>query len=130
MENYADRAVNPSQNEGNSLAAGIKHSPDDVIVQLIGEILDQNKGLRDRTLLYLISHAVNRKVKEKRPIDQLLRRKRQRNCHGHLKPLNCFSNISKSARRSVNSAALILKRWLQVSTALLADIALGIALHM
>ena len=41
------RVANPSGNEGNSLAAGIKHSPDDVIVQLIGEILDQNKGSRD-----------------------------------------------------------------------------------
>ena len=46
------RAANPSRNEGNSLAAGIKHSScDDVIVQLIGEILDQNEGSRDRTVL-------------------------------------------------------------------------------
>ena len=67
---------------------------------------------------YLISHAVNRKIKEKRLIDQLFRRKRQRNP----KPLNWFSNISKSTRRSVNSAASISKRWLQVSVALLADI--------
>ena len=41
------RAANLSRNEGNSLAAGMKHSPDDVIVQLMGEILDQNEGLRD-----------------------------------------------------------------------------------
>ena len=41
------RAANPSRNEGNSLAAGIKHTLDDVIVQLMGEILDQNEGSRD-----------------------------------------------------------------------------------
>ena len=52
MENYADRAANPSRNEGNSLVGGIKHSPDYVIVQLIGEILDQNEGSRDGAVLY------------------------------------------------------------------------------
>ena len=36
------RAANSSRNEGNSLAAGIEHSPDYVMVQLIGESLDQN----------------------------------------------------------------------------------------
>ena len=41
------RAANPSRNEYKSLAAGIKHSLDDVIVQLIGEILDQKEGSRD-----------------------------------------------------------------------------------
>ena len=43
-----------------------------------------------------------------------------------------FSNILKSTRQSVNSVGLILKRWVQVSAALLADIhvALGITLHM
>ena len=76
---------------------------------------------------YLISPTVNRKVKWKWPIDQLLCRKRQWNCHGHLKPLNCFS---KSTRQRVNSAASISKQWLQVSTAFLADIALGITLQM
>ena len=34
------RAANPNWNEGNSLAAEIKHSPHNVIVQLLGEILD------------------------------------------------------------------------------------------
>ena len=51
------RAVNPFRNDtesqddspGNSLAAGIKHSHDDV--QLIGESLDQNKGSKDRAVL-------------------------------------------------------------------------------
>ena len=51
------RAANPSRNDtesqdesqGNSLAAGIKHSPDDV--QLIGESLDQNKGSNDGAVL-------------------------------------------------------------------------------
>ena len=51
---YVDRAANSSRNEGNSLATGKISFPDDVIV------LEP----------YLISHAVNRKVKEKRPIDQ------------------------------------------------------------
>ena len=51
MENYADRAANPSRNEGNSLAGGIKHCPDYVIVQLIGEILDQTEGSRDGAVL-------------------------------------------------------------------------------
>ena len=41
-ENYADRAAKPSRNEGNSLAARIEHSPVDVIVLLIGKILNQN----------------------------------------------------------------------------------------
>ena len=45
------RAANPSRNESKSLAAGIKHSPDDVIVQLVGEILDQNEGSRDGAVL-------------------------------------------------------------------------------
>ena len=49
-ENYADKAANPSRNEGNSLN-GIKYSPDDVIVQLIGEILNQNEGSRDGAVL-------------------------------------------------------------------------------
>ena len=46
------RAANQSRNEGNSLAAGIKHFlDDDVIVQLIDEILDQNEGSRDGAVL-------------------------------------------------------------------------------
>ena len=49
--NYADRAANPSRNEGNSLAAAIKHSPGDVIVQLIAAILNQNGGSRDGAVL-------------------------------------------------------------------------------
>ena len=98
------REATPSRNEGNSLAAEIKHSPDDdVIAQLIGKILDRE------TEPYLISHAINRKGKVKGPIDQLLCRKTQRNCHGHPKPLNCFSNILKSTIRSVNSVASISK---------------------
>ena len=52
LENYfvrtmLTRAVNPSWNEGNSLEAGVEHSPDDVIIQLIGKSLDQNKGSID-----------------------------------------------------------------------------------
>ena len=39
-------AADPSRNEGNSLAAGKKHSPADVIVQSIGEILDQKGRLK------------------------------------------------------------------------------------
>ena len=89
------RAENPSRNEDNNLAAGIKHSPDHVI----GEFSTKTKARE--TEPYLISHAINRKGKEKGPIDQRLRRKRQRNCHGHPKPLNCFLTISKSTRRSV-----------------------------
>ena len=45
------RVANPSRDKGNSLAAGIKYSPDDVIVQLIGEIHDQNEGSRDGAVL-------------------------------------------------------------------------------
>ena len=41
------RVANPSRNGVNSLAAGIKHSPDDLIVHLMGKILNHNEGLRD-----------------------------------------------------------------------------------
>ena len=62
MENYADRAANPNRNEGNSLAAGIKHSPDDMIVQLINEILNQNEGARDGAVLDQPRRKSNRKA--------------------------------------------------------------------
>ena len=99
------KAVNPSQNYGNSLAAGIEHSPDDVIVY--PEVF--SRALRDHFSAEgnrvgkvpgtqgiacvtdgesldqnLISQAINRN--EKLPIDQRLRRKRRRNWHGHPKP--------------------------------------------
>ena len=45
------RATNPSRNKGNSLAAGIEHSPDGLIVQLIDESLDQNEGSTDGAIL-------------------------------------------------------------------------------
>ena len=61
------RAANPSRNEGNSLAAEIKHSPDDdVIVQLIceslrgGAVRDQpsnkSKGKRKGTNFFIKKH--------------------------------------------------------------------------
>ena len=65
---------------------------DDVIVQLIGKKKILTKTKVQEMEPYFISHAVIRTVKEKQPINQLLGLKRQRNCHGHLKPFNCFLN--------------------------------------
>ena len=45
------KAANPSRNEGNTLVTGIKHSPDNVIVEFMGEILDQNEGSGDGAVL-------------------------------------------------------------------------------
>ena len=100
------RTMNPGRyntdnSQGNSLVAGIEHAPDDV--QLIGKILEQNKGATDRAVLDQPRNKL--KGNQEWTIDQTLHQKR----HGHPKPLNCFLNISN--------------RWLQVSTALLAEIA-------
>ena len=62
-------AANTSRNDtasqddsqGNCLAAGIKHSPDDV--QLIGESLDQNEGSTDRAVLNQPHNKSKRKRK-------------------------------------------------------------------
>ena len=96
------RAANPFQNgterqddtPGNRLAAGIKHSPDDV--QLIGESLDQNKGLKEGTVLDQPRNKSKRKRKAANRPDSSSKKVKHK--HGRLKLLNRFSNISKSTR--------------------------------
>ena len=69
------RAANTSWNDtesqddsqGNRLAAGIKHSPDDV--QLIGESLDENEGSTDGAVINQPRNKSKSLGKEKRPID-------------------------------------------------------------
>ena len=81
--------------------------------------LDQikNEGSRDGAVLdQPCSKSKGKRKAANRPTKFFVE-----NCHEHPKPLNCFSNVSKSKRRSVNSAASISKRWLQVSATLLAD---------
>ena len=85
------RAANPNRvdteiqndSQGNSLAAGKEH-----LLLLMSnqqaKVLQQNEGSTDGAVLdNQINHAI-----------------RRRNGHGRPKPLSCFSNISKSKRRS------------------------------
>lgn len=60
-----DDTENQDDSQGNCLAAGIEHSPDDL--QLIGESLYQKKGSTDGTVL----HQPRNKSKEQRKADNL-----------------------------------------------------------